>query len=167
MLMELTNHSHHLLLSTGNKSEMSVGYATLYGDMNGGLNLIGDLYKMDVYALSRWINEQAGRELIPQVIIDKEPSAELAPGQKDSDALPIYPVLDAILRLAIEGPSLAIDEAAALRTFLLTTPLSDVDRVLKLIARAEFKRRQAPPIIRCQRRAFGIGWRMPISRSAE
>ena len=165
MLMEVTNHSHHLLLSTGNKSEMSVGYATLYGDMNGGLNLIGDLYKMDVYALSRWINEQAGRELIPQVIIDKEPSAELAPGQKDSDALPIYPVLDAILRLAIEGPSLAADEAAALRTFLLTTPLSDVDRVLKLIARAEFKRRQAPPIIRCQRRAFGIGWRMPIAQA--
>ena len=165
MLMEVTNHSNHLLLSTGNKSEMSVGYATLYGDMNGGLNLIGDLYKMDVYALSRWINEQAGRELIPQIIIDKEPSAELAPGQKDSDALPIYPVLDAILRLAIEGPSLAPDEAAALRAFLLPTPLREVDRVLKLIARAEFKRRQAPPIIRCQRRAFGIGWRMPIAQA--
>ena len=165
MLMEVTNHSGHLLLSTGNKSEMSVGYATLYGDMNGGLNLIGDLYKMDVYALSRWINEQAGRELIPQAIIDKEPSAELAPGQKDSDALPIYPVLDAILRLAIEGPSLAPDEAAALRAFLRPTPLCDVDRVLKLIARAEFKRRQAPPIIRCQRRAFGIGWRMPIAQA--
>ena len=165
MLMEVTNHSGHLLLSTGNKSEMSVGYATLYGDMNGGLNLIGDLYKMDVYALSRWINEQAGRELIPQIIIDKEPSAELAPGQKDSDALPIYPVLDAILRLAIEGPSLAPDEAAALRAFLLPTALSEVDRVLKLIARAEFKRRQAPPIIRCQRRAFGIGWRMPIAQA--
>ena len=165
MLMEVTNHSGHLLLSTGNKSEMSVGYATLYGDMNGGLNLIGDLYKMDVYSLSRWINEQAGRELIPQIIIDKEPSAELAPGQKDSDALPIYPVLDAILRLAIEGPSLAPDEAASLRAFLLPTPLSEVDRVLKLIARAEFKRRQAPPIIRCQRRAFGIGWRMPIAQA--
>ena len=165
MLMEVTNHSGHLLLSTGNKSEMSVGYSTLYGDMNGGLNLIGDLYKMDVYALSRWINEQAGRELIPQIIIDKEPSAELAPGQKDSDALPIYPVLDAILRLAIEGPSLAPEEAAALRAFLSSTALSDVDRVLKLIARAEFKRRQAPPIIRCQRRAFGIGWRMPIAQA--
>ena len=165
MLMEVTNHSGHLLLSTGNKSEMSVGYATLYGDMNGGLNLIGDLYKMDVYALSRWINQQAGRELIPQVIIDKEPSAELAPGQKDSDALPIYPVLDAILRLAIEGPSLAPDESASLRAFLLPTSLNEVDRVLKLIARAEFKRRQAPPIIRCQRRAFGIGWRMPIAQA--
>jgi len=165
MLMEVTNHSGHLLLSTGNKSEMSVGYATLYGDMNGGLNLIGDLYKMDVYALSRWINQQAGRELIPQVIIDKEPSAELAPGQKDSDALPIYPVLDAILRLAIEGPSLTPDESEGLRAFLLPTPLNEVDRVLKLIARAEFKRRQAPPIIRCQRRAFGIGWRMPIAQA--
>jgi NAD+ synthase (glutamine-hydrolysing) len=165
MLMEVTNHSGHLLLSTGNKSEMSVGYATLYGDMNGGLNLIGDLYKMDVYALSRWLNERAGRELIPQVIIDKEPSAELAPGQKDSDALPIYPILDAILRLAIEGQSLSTDEITALRAGLAHTPLSDVDRVLKLIARAEFKRRQAPPIIRCQRRAFGIGWRMPIAQA--
>ncbi len=165
MLMEVTNHSGHLLLSTGNKSEMSVGYATLYGDMNGGLNLIGDLYKMDVYALSRWINVCAGRELIPQVIIDKEPSAELAPGQKDSDALPIYPILDAILRLAIEGQSLSAAEIATLQESLAHTPLSDVDRILKLIARAEFKRRQAPPIIRCQRRAFGIGWRMPIAQA--
>jgi NAD+ synthetase len=165
MLMEVSNHSGHLLLSTGNKSEMSVGYATLYGDMNGGLNLIGDLYKMEVYALSRWLNVRAERELIPQAIIDKEPSAELAPGQKDSDALPIYPVLDAILRLAIEGGSLSVSEIAALRASLAEVAIADVERVLKLIARAEFKRRQAPPIIRCQRRAFGTGWRMPIAQA--
>jgi NAD+ synthase (glutamine-hydrolysing) len=164
MLMELSNHTGHLLLSTGNKSEMSVGYATLYGDMNGGLNLIGDLYKMDVYGLSRWINERAGRELIPQAIIDKEPSAELAPGQKDSDALPAYPILDAILRLAIEGPSLAVSEKQSLQAFLKDTPTSEAERVLKLIQRAEFKRRQACPIIRCQRRAFGFGWRVPIAQ---
>lgn len=164
MLMEISNHSSYLLLSTGNKSEMSVGYATLYGDMNGGLNLIGDLYKMDVYALSRWINEQAGRELIPQEIIDKEPSAELAPGQKDSDALPPYPILDAILRLAVEGTALSQNETQQLRAFLADTPLIEVQRVLKLLTRAEFKRHQAPPIIRCQRRAFGIGWRMPIAQ---
>jgi NAD+ synthase (glutamine-hydrolysing) len=164
MLMEISNHSGHLLLSTGNKSEMSVGYATLYGDMNGGLNLIGDLYKMDVYALCRWINQRAGRELIPQVIIDKEPSAELAPGQKDSDALPPYPILDAMLRLAIEGPSLSIEETTALRLQLKDLPLSEAERVLKLIQRAEFKRRQACPIIRCQRRAFGFGWRVPIAQ---
>lgn len=164
MLMEVSNHSSYLLLSTGNKSEMSVGYATLYGDMNGGLNLIGDLYKMDVYALSRWINAQAGRELIPQEIIDKEPSAELAPGQKDSDALPPYPILDAILRLAVEGSALSQNETQQLRAFLAGTPLIEVQRVLKLLTRAEFKRHQAPPIIRCQRRAFGIGWRMPIAQ---
>jgi NAD+ synthase (glutamine-hydrolysing) len=164
MLMELSNHSGHLLLSTGNKSEMSVGYATLYGDMNGGLNLIGDLYKMDVYALSTWINESAAQVLIPQAIIDKEPSAELAPGQKDSDALPAYPVLDSILRLAIEGPSLSSADIKQLQESLAHVDQAEVERVLKLIARAEFKRRQAPPIIRCQRRAFGFGWRVPIAQ---
>jgi NAD+ synthetase len=164
MLMEISNHFGHLLLSTGNKSEMSVGYATLYGDMNGGLNLIGDLYKMDVYALSRWLNQQAGKELIPQAIIDKEPSAELAPGQKDSDALPPYPVLDAILRLAIEAGAMPDAEVRALREFLHPVALDEVQRVLTLLARAEFKRWQAPPIIRCQRRAFGIGWRMPVAQ---
>ncbi len=165
MLMEVSNHSGHLLLSTGNKSEMSVGYATLYGDMNGGLNLIGDLYKMDVYALSNWINQQAGRILIPQAIIDKEPSAELAPGQKDADALPPYPILDAILRLAVEGQAMPKSDATALRQLLNHTATDEVQRVLKMLARAEFKRWQAPPIIRCQRRAFGIGWRMPVAQS--
>ena len=164
MLMEVSNHFGHLLLSTGNKSEMSVGYATLYGDMNGGLNLIGDLYKMDVFALCRWINTSADKVLIPTAIIEKEPSAELAPDQKDSDSLPVYPVLDAILRLAIEGSALPSNEIAALREFLSSVPISEVSRVLRMISRAEFKRRQAPPIIRCQRRAFGIGWRMPIAQ---
>ena len=164
MLMEVTNHFHNLLLSTGNKSEISVGYATLYGDMNGGLNLIGDLYKMEVYALSSWINAHAGRERIPQVILDKEPSAELSPNQKDSDALPPYPVLDAILRLAIEGAVLHPEERRSLQAFLEPVSTAIVAHVLKLIARAEFKRRQAPPIIRVQRRAFGQGWRMPIAQ---
>ena len=162
--MEVTNHFHNLLLSTGNKSEISVGYATLYGDMNGGLNLIGDLYKMEVYALSSWINAHAGRERIPQVILDKEPSAELSPNQKDSDALPPYPVLDAILRLAIEGAVLHPEERRSLQVFLEPVSTAIVARVLKLVARAEFKRRQAPPIIRVQRRAFGQGWRMPIAQ---
>jgi NAD+ synthase (glutamine-hydrolysing) len=164
MLMEVTNHFGHLLLSTGNKSEMSVGYATLYGDMNGGLNLIGDLYKMDVFALARWINQDAGQTLIPESIITKAPSAELAPGQKDSDSLPEYPILDAILRLAIEGQMMPTIEVQQLRVMLRDVPKSEIERVLAMIARAEFKRRQAPPIIRCQRRAFGIGWRMPIAQ---
>lgn len=105
--MEYSNAFGHLLLTTGNKSEISVGYCTLYGDTNGGLGLIGDLYKTEVFALSRHVNEQAGRELIPQAIIDKEPSAELAPGQRDVDSLPPYPVLDEVLKLLIEGERLS------------------------------------------------------------
>jgi NAD+ synthase (glutamine-hydrolysing) len=132
--------------------------------MNGGLNLIGDLYKMDVFALARWINQDAGQTLIPESIITKAPSAELAPGQKDSDSLPEYPILDAILRLAIEGQMMPTIEVQQLRVMLRDVPKSEIERVLAMIARAEFKRRQAPPIIRCQRRAFGIGWRMPIAQ---
>lgn len=102
-LMEYSNAFGHLLLTTGNKSEISVGYCTLYGDTNGGLGLLGDLYKTEVFELSRHINHSAGRELIPQAIIDKPPSAELAPDQKDEDSLPPYAVLDEILKYAIEG----------------------------------------------------------------
>jgi NAD+ synthase (glutamine-hydrolysing) len=105
VLMAHSNSFGHLLLTTGNKSEISVGYCTLYGDTNGGLGLLGDLYKTEVFALSRQVNEGAGRELIPQLIIDKEPSAELAPDQKDTDSLPPYPVLDASLsRPCVPGP---------------------------------------------------------------
>ena len=107
ILMEYSNRFGHLLLTTGNKSEISVGYCTLYGDTNGGLGLIGDLYKTEVFALSRHMNDSAGREIIPQAIIDKPPSAELAPGQKDADSLPPYAVLDEILKVLIEGERLA------------------------------------------------------------
>ena len=107
VLMEYSNAFGHLLLTTGNKSEISVGYCTLYGDTNGGLGLLGDLYKTEVFALSRHVNEHAGRELISQAIIDKEPSAELAPGQRDVDSLPPYPVLDEVLKLLIEGDRVA------------------------------------------------------------
>ncbi len=112
VLMEYSNAFGHLLLTTGNKSEISVGYCTLYGDTNGGLGLIGDLYKTEVFALSRHVNQHAGRELIPQAIIDKEPSAELAPDQRDTDSLPPYPVLDEILKLLIEGDRLSAAEHA-------------------------------------------------------
>ncbi len=168
ILMEYSNSFGHLLLTTGNKSEISVGYCTLYGDTNGGLGLLGDLYKTEVFALSRHVNEAAGRELIPNVIIDKEPSAELAPGQRDVDSLPPYPVLDEILKLLIEGERLAAWEFAEATAFVDGLQAADecralVERIRKMIARNEYKRRQAPPIIRVRARAFGTGRQMPIA----
>jgi NAD+ synthase (glutamine-hydrolysing) len=168
VLMEHSNSFGHLLLTTGNKSEISVGYCTLYGDTNGGLGLIGDLYKTEVFALSRYFNEAAGRELIPLAIIDKEPSAELAPDQKDTDSLPPYPVLDEILRFVVEGERLAKAEYERARQFVeeLRTRqegLALIDRIRQMVARNEYKRRQAPPIIRVRSRAFGSGRQMPIA----
>jgi len=170
-LMAFSNAFGHLLLTTGNKSEISVGYCTLYGDTNGGLGPIGDLYKTEVFALSRHLNEVAGRELIPRAILDKEPSAELAPGQRDSDSLPPYPVLDEILKLLVEGRRLAPREFDAASRFvaeLCATPEGEalVRRVRGMVARNEYKRRQAPPILRVRPRAFGSGRRMPIAAKA-
>ncbi len=167
-LMEYSNAFGHLLLTTGNKSEISVGYCTLYGDTNGGLGLIGDLYKTEVFALARHVNENAGRELIPQAIIDKEPSAELAPGQKDVDSLPPYPVLDEILKLLIEGEGLSRAEYQAARAFTQRLHESEdgralLQRVRLMVARSEYKRRQAPPILRVRAKAFGNGRQMPIA----
>ena len=166
--MEYSNSFGHLLLTTGNKSEISVGYCTLYGDTNGGLGLIGDLYKTEVFALSRHLNEAAGREIIPVAIIDKPPSAELAPDQKDEDSLPPYPVLDELLKLLIEGRRLASDEyehACAFVAALAGQPEGQamIARIKGMIARNEYKRRQAPPIIRLRARAFGSGRQMPIA----
>ncbi|SHN22437.1 NAD+ synthase [Rhizobacter sp. OV335] len=167
-LMAYSNSFGHLLLTTGNKSEISVGYCTLYGDTNGGLGLIGDLYKTEVFALSRHLNEAAGREIIPAAIIDKPPSAELAPGQKDTDSLPPYEVLDEVLKLLIEGDRLAPRERAQADAFVAQLQRSGdgralVERVRRMIARNEYKRRQAPPIIRVRPRAFGSGRQMPIA----
>ncbi len=168
ILMEYSNTFGHLLLTTGNKSEISVGYCTLYGDTNGGLGLLGDLYKTEVFALSRHVNEAAGRELIPLAIIDKPPSAELAPGQKDTDSLPPYPVLDEMLKVLIEGERLSAAEhrqATAFVDQLLTTQDGPalLQRIRGMIARNEYKRRQSPPIIRVRSRAFGTGRQMPIA----
>ncbi|HCE91143.1 MAG: NAD+ synthase [Burkholderiales bacterium GWA2_64_37] len=168
VLMEYSNTFGHLLLTTGNKSEISVGYCTLYGDTNGGLGLIGDLYKTEVFALSRHVNEHAGRALIPQAIIDKEPSAELAPGQRDVDSLPPYPVLDEVLKLLIEGDRLSAAEHASAQNFVAQLQTDDagralVQRVRMMVARNEYKRRQAPPIVRVRARAFGSGRQMPIA----
>ncbi len=168
ILMEYSNRCGNLLITTGNKSEISVGYCTLYGDTNGGLGIIGDLYKTEVFALCRHLNAVAGREIIPQAIIDKPPSAELAPGQKDTDSLPPYEVLDEVLKILIEGARLSTQEreqAQREMTRLERLPEGPalIARVKKMIARNEYKRRQAPPILRVRARAFGSGRQMPIA----
>jgi NAD+ synthase (glutamine-hydrolysing) len=167
-LMEYSNAFGHLLLTTGNKSEVSVGYCTLYGDTNGGLGLIGDLYKTEVFALCRHINATAGRELIPAAIIDKPPSAELAPGQKDTDSLPPYEVLDDILKTLIEGgrlPPWEQVQTAQRMAELEAQPQgrATIARIQKMIARNEYKRRQAAPVLRVRGRAFGSGRQFPIA----
>ena len=154
MVMALSNKFGSILLNTSNKSELATGYGTLYGDMAGGLGVLGDCYKMQVYALARFINSK--QEIIPENIITKAPSAELRPGQKDSDSLPDYNILDPILYQYIErrqGPKDIIaqgfDDAL-------------VHRILKLVNTNEYKRNQFCPIIRISPKAFGVGRRMPI-----
>ena len=168
ILMEYSNSFGHLLLTTGNKSEISVSYCTLYGDTNGGLGLLGDLYKTEVFELSRHINAQAGQGLIPWAIIDKPPSAELAPDQQDTDSLPPYEVLDEILKNLIEGSRLPLWEQVRAQAAL--ADLQDtaegaalIVRVQKMVARSEYKRRQSPPVLRVRGRAFGSGRQMPIA----
>lgn len=168
LLMAVSNARGHLLLNTGNKSELAVGYCTLYGDTNGGLGLLGDLYKTEVFELARHLNERAGAELIPQAIIDKPPSAELAPDQRDEDSLPPYPVLDAVLKMLLEPDCLADDEreeAAGIVASLEATPEGRalVAEVRDLVARSEYKRFQAPPVIQVRVGVFGSGRRMPIA----
>jgi NAD+ synthetase len=172
LLMAIANKFGHLLLSTGNKSEMAVGYCTLYGDMNGGLAAIADVPKTCVYALCEWLNspceshqfsnlksklQTPNSEIVPSHVLTKPPSAELKPGQVDQDSLPPYDVLDDILDRFIhehQPPDaiVAVGHDAAV-----------VDRVVKMVTRSEFKRRQAPPGIKITDRAFGTGWRMPIA----
>jgi NAD+ synthase (glutamine-hydrolysing) len=155
LLMGISNKTGRMLLTTGNKSEMAVGYATLYGDMAGGFAPIKDCSKGLVYRLANYRNSLA--RVIPQRVIDRPPSAELRPGQKDSDSLPPYEVLDPILEAFIEE-DLSVDEIEE-RGFDRAT----VARVLDLVKRNEYKRRQAPPGVRVSRRAFGRDWRYPIT----
>jgi NAD+ synthase (glutamine-hydrolysing) len=154
MLMALSNKENHLLLTTGNKSELAVGYCTIYGDMCGGLAVISDLPKIRVYEVSRWINRE--REIIPWNTIDKPPSAELRPDQKDQDTLPPYDILDGILELYVEH-QLSADEIIS-RGYQETT----VRWVQRRVDLNEWKRHQAAPGLRVTSKAFGIGRRMPI-----
>lgn len=155
LLMAIANKFGYLLLSTGNKSEMAVGYCTLYGDMNGGLAVIADVPKTRVYSLCHWLNRH--NEIIPQNVLTKAPSAELKPGQVDRDSLPPYEILDDILQRLIHNHQSAAQIVAAGHDAVI------VDRVIQMVARAEFKRRQAPPGLKITDRAFGTGWRMPIA----
>ncbi len=154
--MALSNKFGSLLLTTGNKSELAVGYCTLYGDMNGGLAVIADLPKMMVYRVARWRNQR--RHDIPESILTKPPSAELRPNQTDQDSLPPYELLDQILELHVEQSQSA--EEIIAQGF----EEDDVRRVLRLVRLAEFKRKQAAPVLKVTSRAFGTGWRMPIAR---
>jgi len=154
ILMAMSNKFGHILLNTSNKSEAAVGYSTLYGDMNGGISVLGDVYKTEVFKLARYINKN--EEVIPENSINKPPSAELRPDQKDSDSLPEYDILDEILFQYIEkrkGPKelvrMGFEKAV-------------VDRILKLVNTSEYKRYQTPPMLRVSSKAFGMGRRMPI-----
>ncbi|MEK7224095.1 MAG: NAD(+) synthase, partial [Bacteroidota bacterium] len=154
LLMAIANKFGYILLNTSNKSELATGYGTLYGDMAGGLGVLGDCYKMQVYALAKYINRN--KEIIPANIITRPPSAELRPGQKDTDSLPEYAILDRILYQYIErkqGPKEIKAQGfdAAL-----------VDRILKMVNISEYKRNQFCPIIRISPKAFGVGRRVPI-----
>ncbi|WP_396134848.1 NAD+ synthase [Chamaesiphon sp. OTE_8_metabat_110] len=155
LLMSMSNKFGYLLLSTGNKSEMAVGYCTLYGDMNGGLAVIADVPKMRVFSICKWLNRE--REIIPINIITKPPSAELKPGQIDQDSLPPYEILDEILE-AIVCEHQSIEQIVD-RGF----DPQIVTKITRLVKLAEFKRRQAPPGLKITDRAFGTGWRMPIA----
>jgi NAD+ synthase (glutamine-hydrolysing) len=157
LLMALSNRDGKLLLATGNKSEMATGYATLYGDMAGGFAPLQDVLKTLVFRLARYRNTLS--PTIPAAVIEREPSAELAPGQKDSDNLPPYSVLDPILTAYVEEDR-SVAEIAA-----LGHPEETVRRVIGLVQKAEYKRRQAPPGVRVSRRAFGSDRRYPITNA--
>ncbi|WP_320666968.1 NAD+ synthase [Prochlorococcus sp. MIT 1307] len=169
LLMALANQKGHLLLSTGNKSELAIGYCTLYGDMNGGLSVIGDLYKTCVFDLCKWLDSKAASpcksalglpshtELVGETILKKPPSAELRPGQLDSDSIPAYEILDPILKGFVE------DRKSSQELINSGHCAKFINQIEKLLKKAEFKRRQAPPSLKVSNQAFGSGWRLPIA----
>ena len=157
LLMALSNKFGWMLVATGNKSELSVGYATLYGDMAGGFALLKDVYKTDVFRLASYLNERAGKELIPQSIIDRAPSAELRDNQLDQDSLPPYPELDKVLEQYVEHDR-TLEELSE-NGF----DKEIVERAVAMIDRAEYKRRQAPPGVKLRPKAFGRDRRTPIT----
>ena len=161
LMMALSNKMGWLVLATGNKSEFSVGYCTLYGDMAGGFAVIKDVPKKWVYRLSKWINKNEGYALIPETILTKEPSAELRPGQKDTDSLPPYSLLDKVLARYIEEDQ-GIEELRG-----IGLPMKEVKKIVKLVDNSEYKRRQGPPGIKITPKAFGKDRRLPITNCYE
>jgi NAD+ synthase (glutamine-hydrolysing) len=161
VVMALSNKFGWLVIATGNKSEMSVGYATLYGDMAGGFAVLKDVYKGQVYRLVRWRNAEAGRELVPASVLDRPPSAELRYEQRDDESLPPYDVLDQILEGYIE------EDLDAIELVNRGLPAAEVERVIRMVDRAEYKRRQAPPGIKISTKAFGRDRRLPITNRYE
>jgi NAD+ synthetase len=160
LLMAFSNKFNALVLTTGNKSEMSTGYCTLYGDMVGALAVIGDVLKTRVYELCRWINRE--REVIPRAILEKPPSAELRPGQKDTDSLPPYEVLDPILEAYVEHYETPENIAAQVGADVET-----VRAVVKMVERSEYKRQQAALVLKVTPKAFGMGRRFPIAAKVQ
>ena len=156
LLMALSNTYGWLVVSTGNKSELAVGYATLYGDMVGGFALLKDVFKTDVFRLARHVNERAGRELVPETTIERPPSAELRPDQLDEDSLPPYERLDPVLEAYVE-----LDRSR--EELLEEFDAGVVEHALALVDRAEYKRRQAPPGVKLRPKAFGRDRRTPIT----
>jgi NAD+ synthetase len=156
LLMALSNKFGSLVLTTGNKSEMAVGYCTLYGDMVGALAVIGDLIKTRVYAICRWLNRE--REVIPLAILEKPPSAELRPGQRDTDSLPPYDVLDPIIEAYVERYE--TPECIAQKNGI---SLELVQQIVRLVERSEYKRQQAAPVLKVTSKSFGMGRRFPIA----
>jgi len=161
VVMALSNKFGWLVIATGNKSELSVGYATLYGDMAGGFAVLKDVYKGQVYRLVRWRNDGEGRELVPASVLERPPSAELRHGQRDDESLPPYDLLDQILEGYIEED---LDAAELVHRGL---PAAEVERVIRMVDRAEYKRRQAPPGIKISTKAFGRDRRLPITNRHE
>jgi NAD+ synthase (glutamine-hydrolysing) len=157
VLMAFSNKFGWLVLTTGNKSEMATGYCTLYGDMSGGYAVIKDIFKTRVYELSAYVNRRAGHDVIPRSVIRRAPSAELRFDQKDQDSLPPYPILDDILVSYIEEHR-SVDEIVGKKKNIET-----VRRVMDLVDKSEYKRRQAPPGVKITKRAFGKDWRLPLT----
>jgi NAD+ synthase (glutamine-hydrolysing) len=156
LLMGLSNDFGWLVVSTGNKSELAVGYSTLYGDMVGGFALLKDVFKTDVFRLARHLNERAGREIVPETTIERAPSAELRHEQRDADSIPPYEVLDPVLEAYVE-----LDRAR--EELLEEFDPAVVEQVIALVDRAEYKRRQAPPGVKLRPKAFGRDRRTPIT----
>lgn len=163
-IMAYSNQFNSLVLATGNKSEISVGYCTLYGDAIGGLSVIGDCYKTEVFNLCRFVNKKHDSEIIPNAIIDKPPSAELRADQVDTQSLPDYELLDAVLQLYLEHEFLSLEEKDELKKRISFLSINEIQDILRKVDLNEFKRKQFPPILRIHQRSFGFGRNLPLAQ---